>query len=898
MADISFKQSRGEILKGMMRNPTVSKTIKEALSSPLGSTSRQRAKKLLSIMNKLNDSHDGLGGPGMMYGQMGYAPQPEPEQVPPETPGGMVIFHKIPAPKITYGKKSKTDGAGGPGFDGKGGIFDTSWLKNIFNAPKPNTSYPSSNTSPVVGQSSTPFNFSSLSSGMRIDPNTGMITNGNASGASSLSSNPLGSGSLLNPSTFKLNIPSNFPMVSSQSTQASVPYGMVGNALRPSNNINDILSRASYTPDKFAAPVADQYTPQSFSNLNNGMSGLPSQNGVIGPWAPEKTDTNDNITPTSVKYSAIWKPAGKMDAPSFKSIYDAQAEQESGGSYTAMNKDSGALGKWQIMPEYWFNEIGLDPNSDTDKQTFLNNPQLQDALHEKIMDQLSATYNGDTDKVLAAYYGGDWAAQVVGTPDGDAPQKNGMPSVNAYVASIKAKMGVQGADPSGNTIVLDNKTTNPDGTPIKSYEDMVFDRWKIPEMREDIDELYSQKDVMTQARDQYLLQTDTAINSLLDKYTSSNDMSLPTNQAEISSQLQYLYNLRGRANQSYLSHLNDAITSKQEDIKNKVAYYNTALTGVENEIKNAATISPTQAEAYRSAINQVYNSSQSDAQKLLDIKNLSVQALNGTLGSVSDALAANEKISLITQKPKIESYWGWDGTKTRDHIPNLVDTIRIFASQSPEIQPSNIISTYLQDVLTYADSVNVRTNTTGTNTPSAISSETKKTIIEDAIKEFANLYSVSSEDSVLQNLAYSAINNDLIPKIAEQVTSQISPVSQQLMTAVQTLAPGKSWLGGNKATPTEAEFLANVKKATGDNATAIELAPMVYKEFQRSMVGQAATAKTPAIPSQTREQAVKSFLYQASSTGTVDVPVTPGQFASRMGIIYANSIYSQYFVAQ
>ena len=115
MANISFKQSRGEILRGMMRNPSISKTIKDAISSPLGSTSRQKARKIFDIMQKLNASHDGLGGPGMQYERMAEAPQPDPVQMPTDTPQGMVIFHKIPTPNIVYGKKPKAlNGVGGP----------------------------------------------------------------------------------------------------------------------------------------------------------------------------------------------------------------------------------------------------------------------------------------------------------------------------------------------------------------------------------------------------------------------------------------------------------------------------------------------------------------------------------------------------------------------------------------------------------------------------------------------------------------------------------------------------------------------------------------------------------------------------------------------------------------
>lgn len=117
----------------MMRHPETSKLIKEALASPLGSTKRAKAQKTLSIMNKLQYAHDGAGGPGMM---MERYMTPEQEPVPQtNNPKGIVIFHKIPKPKINYYSGSKAvkpkpqpgaqDGSGGPGayFDGQGGFF-------------------------------------------------------------------------------------------------------------------------------------------------------------------------------------------------------------------------------------------------------------------------------------------------------------------------------------------------------------------------------------------------------------------------------------------------------------------------------------------------------------------------------------------------------------------------------------------------------------------------------------------------------------------------------------------------------------------------------------------------------------------------------------------------------
>jgi len=107
-------QTKASVMQAIMKNKVTSKSFREALRSPIGSTARQRAQKIFNIMNKLQESHDGVGGPGM-------APGARSEQtsavnpLPPMEPRNMVILNKLPNMDITYGKK-KNNGLGGPGI--------------------------------------------------------------------------------------------------------------------------------------------------------------------------------------------------------------------------------------------------------------------------------------------------------------------------------------------------------------------------------------------------------------------------------------------------------------------------------------------------------------------------------------------------------------------------------------------------------------------------------------------------------------------------------------------------------------------------------------------------------------------------------------------------------------
>lgn len=119
---------------------------------------------------------------------------------------------------------------------------------------------------------------------------------------------------------------------------------------------------------------------------------------------------------------------------SASNLSKAISSQESNNNYTAVNKDSGALGKYQMMPA---TIKGLGYN--VTPQDFISNPKLQEEAHGKLIAELTQRYNGNVDKILADYYGGPKVAALVGTPEGDRPQGK-YPSINAYVAQVKKKL--------------------------------------------------------------------------------------------------------------------------------------------------------------------------------------------------------------------------------------------------------------------------------------------------------------------------------------------------------------------------------------------------------------------------------------------------------------------------
>ena len=256
---ISFKTTKGEILKSMLRRPETAKLIKEALSSPVGSTSREKAKKIFSIMNKLHVSHDGAGGPGTMYERMGGSqpsPEMDPSHIPTDNSKGMVIFHKIPKPKITYGNSASKfkaragsfDGYGGPGIpDGAGGLFgDMGSILSTFT--KPFTDYLST---PIASLPSLPSSTPTTVTPSTPAPNMSTPGGGVAYGGGINSSYQ------------------NLPNLTPSYTPAPV-------------TLPNTAPKTTPTPTPLPNPIP---TPSAFKNLVTGVANMSTPNGdaYVGP---------------------------------------------------------------------------------------------------------------------------------------------------------------------------------------------------------------------------------------------------------------------------------------------------------------------------------------------------------------------------------------------------------------------------------------------------------------------------------------------------------------------------------------------------------------------------------------------------------------------------------------
>ncbi len=127
----------------------------------------------------------------------------------------------------------------------------------------------------------------------------------------------------------------------------------------------------------------------------------------------------------------------------FGSFVRAISGRESGGNYRARNPDSGALGKYQIMPANvapWSREIlgrSVTPNQ------FYNDPRLQEQIAQGMLRKYYDRYGPEGAAV--AWYAGPGTAQKYLRQGGrgyDRAQGK-YSSISAYALGILKKMGLR-----------------------------------------------------------------------------------------------------------------------------------------------------------------------------------------------------------------------------------------------------------------------------------------------------------------------------------------------------------------------------------------------------------------------------------------------------------------------
>jgi hypothetical protein len=172
--------------------------------------------------------------------------------------------------------------------------------------------------------------------------------------------------------------------------------------------------------------------------------------------------------------TATTAPAGNDNLAKIKSSIFG-TESSSGKADTTKPGIQGAMGPMQITQDTWDTNVsrGIIP-----KDYDINNPAQNKEAGNRLLDYYYKQYNGDVDKTLAAYHGGEGAINPDGTINLNRKDKLGT-SIGDYIAKNKTAMGLTSAPAE---VVKATQVVNPNET-RQQYEQRIKEESQIRESR-------------------------------------------------------------------------------------------------------------------------------------------------------------------------------------------------------------------------------------------------------------------------------------------------------------------------------------------------------------------------------------------------------------------------------
>lgn len=118
-------------------------------------------------------------------------------------------------------------------------------------------------------------------------------------------------------------------------------------------------------------------------------------------------------------------------------LMKAIGQQESSGRYNLRNPDSGAMGKYQIMPSNIEGNRGWDYEAlgrNISTEDFMNNPQIQEQIAQYKLNQYYNKYGAQG--AAAAWYGGPGAVSRM-----NSTKRYGQyPSISEYIRQVLGRL--------------------------------------------------------------------------------------------------------------------------------------------------------------------------------------------------------------------------------------------------------------------------------------------------------------------------------------------------------------------------------------------------------------------------------------------------------------------------
>lgn len=183
--------------------------------------------------------------------------------------------------------------------------------------------------------------------------------------------------------------------------------------------------------------VADNYNPNDVTvdpKYDYGLQALKLGSDTAQLNTSSAINSAQNAAAQAAANNAALYGNQGSGSPDLHAVLKALGAQESGNNYSSVNQDSGALGRWQVMPS---NIPGWSQDAlgrQITEQQFLNRPKLQNMIVKNQFGNLFDKYG--LRGALSAWYSGSPTRWNEQTPQGDYP------SVHDYVLEVLKRLGI------------------------------------------------------------------------------------------------------------------------------------------------------------------------------------------------------------------------------------------------------------------------------------------------------------------------------------------------------------------------------------------------------------------------------------------------------------------------
>jgi len=191
----------------------------------------------------------------------------------------------------------------------------------------------------------------------------------------------------------------------------------------------------------------EKVSPQ---NLRKGdYHGGPNDPTAVNPQpAANQIPRDPNyIPPTQNAIVGSSKNTDQAKSPDvLNAIQSGVFGQESGSGANAKPSVQGAVGNMQVTPDTWktFQNIGVIP-----KDADINDPKQNLEGGKSILSYYYKKYNGDIDKTVASYFGGEGAVNPDGSINLKRHDANNV-SIDQYIQGVRQKSGLPTANQNPN----------------------------------------------------------------------------------------------------------------------------------------------------------------------------------------------------------------------------------------------------------------------------------------------------------------------------------------------------------------------------------------------------------------------------------------------------------------